>query len=62
VILPLTVLRRLDCVLAASGFAFDDTISKLGEAGLLFQVLERFKNVELHPGAEHGKFGLCSCA
>src|SRR5262245_58070560 len=118
VILPLTVLRRLDCVLAstkekvlkrqaelkgkglqdldaqlrrASGFAFyntsrydfeklladaphvtanlrnyiagfspnmrevlekfdfDNTISKLTEAGLLFQVLERFKNVDLHP-------------
>ena len=118
VILPLTVLRRLDCVLAATkqkvlgrqaelrgkklenldpqlrkiaGFAFyntsrydfdklladaphlaanlrnyiagfspnmrevlekfdfDNTISKLDEAGLLFQVLERFKNVELHP-------------
>ncbi|MFN7459481.1 MAG: N-6 DNA methylase [Gemmatimonas sp.] len=118
VILPLTVLRRLDCVLAdkkehvlakqaelrgkkldnldaqlrrASGFAFynpsrydvdkllgdaphlaanlrnyiagfsanmrelierfdfDNTISKLDEAGLLFQVLERFKSVDLHP-------------
>jgi type I restriction enzyme M protein len=118
VILPLTVLRRLDCVLAetkekvlarqaqlrdrglenvdqqlriASGFAFyntslydfdkligdapniaanlrnyiagfsqnmrevierfdfDNTISRLDEAGLLFQVLERFKNVDLHP-------------
>jgi type I restriction enzyme M protein len=118
IILPLTVLRRLDCVLAptkqkvlarqgelrgkglqdpaaqlrkASGFAFyntsrydfekllgdaphvaanlrnyiagfspnmreviekfdfDNTISKLDEAGLLFQVLERFKGVELHP-------------
>ena len=118
IILPLTVLRRLDCVLAdrketvlakqaelrgkkldnldaqlrkASGFAFyntsrydfdkllgdaphlaanlrnyiagfspnmrevierfdfDNTISKLDEAGLLFQVLERFKSVELHP-------------
>jgi type I restriction enzyme M protein len=118
VILPLTVLRRLDCVLAptkekvlkkqaelrdkklenldaqlrrASGFAFyntsrydfeklladaphlatnlrnyiagfsptmrevlekfdfDNTISKLNEGGLLFQVLERFKNVDLHP-------------
>jgi type I restriction enzyme M protein len=118
VILPLTVLRRLDCVLAdtkgnvlkrqaelkgkgledldaqlrlASGFAFyntsrydfeklladaphlaanlrnfiagfssnmrevlekfdfDNTISKLDESGLLFQVLERFKKVELHP-------------
>ncbi len=83
VILPLTVLRQLDCVLAptiakvvqtqgkfkgrledpsgqlreASGFAFynasrydfDNTISKLDEAGLLFQVLERFKNVDLHP-------------
>src|SRR2546425_1011316 len=118
VILPLTVLRRIDCVLAptktkvlakqaelrktkledlsgqlkrASGFAFyntsrydfekiladhqhvaanlrnyiagfsqnmrevlekfdfDNTINKLDEAGLLFQVLERFKNVNLHP-------------
>src|SRR5262245_21613229 len=118
VILPLTVLRRLDCVLAdtkesvlkrqaqlkgkgledldaqlrrASGFAFyntsrydfeklladaphlaanlrnyiagfspnmrevlekfdfDNTITKLDEAGLLFQCLERFKNVDLHP-------------
>ena len=120
VILPLTVLRRLDCVLAptkekvlarnaelkdrgledrrrqlerASGFAFyntshydfdrlladapqvaanlrnniagfsenmrevverfdfDNTISKLDEAGLLFQVLERFRKVDLHPDA-----------
>ena len=118
VILPLTVLRRLDCVLAdtkekvlkkqgelrnkklenldpqvrkASGFAFyntsrydfeklladaphlaanlrnyiagfsnnmrevlekfdfDNTISKLESAGLLFLVVERFKNVDLHP-------------
>ena len=118
VILPLTVLRRLDCVLAptkskvlakqaelkskglqdlhkqlraASGFAFyntskfdfdrlsddapdlannlrkyiagfsdnmrevvekfdfDNTISKLDEAGLLFKVLERFKSIDLHP-------------
>jgi type I restriction enzyme M protein len=30
-------------------FDFDKTISKLDEAGLLFQVLERFKNVDLHP-------------
>lgn len=30
-------------------FDFDNTISKLDEAGLLFQVLERFKRVELHP-------------
>lgn len=117
VILPLTVLRRLDCVLApkkqkvldaqakykgkienldpqlrrASGFAFyntsrydfeklvadaphlaanlrnyvagfspnmrevlekfdfDNTISKLDESGLLFQVVERFKEINLHP-------------
>ena len=118
VILPLTVLRRLDCVLAptredvlqrqaelkgrgledhhrqlciASGFAFyntsqydferlladapnvapnlrnyiagfsgnmrevlerfdfDNTISRLDESGLLFQVLERFGGVDLHP-------------
>jgi type I restriction enzyme M protein len=75
VILPLTVLRGLDCVLAPTkdkvlradapqlaanlrnyiaGFSqnmrevlersdFDNTISKLNEAGLLFKVLERFK-------------------
>jgi type I restriction enzyme M protein len=117
VILPLTVLRRIDCVLAptrdrvreanrklegkldnldgqlrkASGYAFyntsqydfdrllsdapnlapnlrkyiscfsenmkevldrlgfDNTITKLAEAGLLFKVMERFKNVDLHP-------------
>jgi type I restriction enzyme M protein len=117
VILPLTVLRRLDCVLAknkdkvlakqaalagkldnlepqlrrASGYAFyntsrydfdklladaphlkanlknyiagfslnmrevvekfdfDNTINKLDEAGLLFQVMERFKRIDLHP-------------
>ena len=30
-------------------FDFDNTISKLEEAGLLFQVLERFKTVDLHP-------------
>jgi type I restriction enzyme M protein len=30
-------------------FDFDNTISKLHEAGLLFKVLERFKNVDLHP-------------
>ena len=30
-------------------FDFDNTISKLDESGLLFQVLEKFGNVELHP-------------
>jgi type I restriction enzyme M protein len=30
-------------------FDFDNTISKLDEARLLFQVLERFKKVDLHP-------------
>src|SRR5213594_3509551 len=30
-------------------FDFDNTIKRLAEAGLLFQVLERFKNVDLHP-------------
>ena len=30
-------------------FDFDNTISKLDEAGLLFQTLERFGNVDLHP-------------
>jgi type I restriction enzyme M protein len=30
-------------------FDFDNTISKLEEAGLLFKVLERFKDIDLHP-------------
>ena len=30
-------------------FDFDNTISKLAEAGLLFQVLERFRKLDLHP-------------
>lgn len=30
-------------------FDFDNTISRLDEAGLLFRVLARFKNVDLHP-------------
>ncbi|NJD17833.1 MAG: SAM-dependent DNA methyltransferase, partial [Gemmatimonadetes bacterium] len=30
-------------------FDFDGTIAKLDEAGVLFLVLERFKNVDLHP-------------
>lgn len=30
-------------------FDFDNTSSKPDEAGLLFHVLERFKNVDLHP-------------
>ena len=30
-------------------FDFDNTISKLDEAGLLFQVMERFRVVDLHP-------------
>ena len=30
-------------------FAFDNTISRLEESGLLFQVLERFGGVNLHP-------------
>jgi len=30
-------------------FDFDNTITKLDEARLLFKVLERFKNVDLHP-------------
>jgi len=30
-------------------FDFDNTIAKLDEAGLLFQVVERFKDVDLHP-------------
>src|SRR4026209_2592366 len=31
-------------------FDFDNTITKLNEAGLLFKVLERFKAVDRHPG------------
>jgi type I restriction enzyme M protein len=30
-------------------FDFDNTITKLDDAALLFQVVERFKNAELHP-------------
>ena len=30
-------------------FDFDNTITKLDDAGLLFLVLERFKNIDLHP-------------
>lgn len=30
-------------------FDFDNTIAKLDESGLLFKVVERFKNVDLHP-------------
>ena len=30
-------------------FDFDDTLSKLDEAGLIFPVIERFKNIDLHP-------------
>lgn len=30
-------------------FDFDNTISKLDEVGLLFQVMERFQNINLHP-------------
>ena len=30
-------------------FGFDNTIAKLDDAGLLFKVVERFKNVNLHP-------------
>jgi type I restriction enzyme M protein len=32
-------------------FDFNNTITKLDEAGLLFLVLERFKNINLHPDA-----------
>ena len=30
-------------------FDFDNTITKLEDSGLLFQVVERFKNLDLHP-------------
>src|SRR4051794_4844270 len=30
-------------------FDFDNTIAKLDDAGLLYLVLERFKNIDLHP-------------
>ncbi len=32
-------------------FDFANTLTKLDEAGLLFQVMERFKKVDLHPNA-----------
>ena len=32
-------------------FDFDNTIKKLDEANLLYQVMERFKNIDLHPDA-----------
>jgi type I restriction enzyme M protein len=30
-------------------FGFENTIKELDEAGLLYQVMERFKNIDLHP-------------
>ncbi len=32
-------------------FDFDNTLTKLDDSGLLFKVMERFKNVDLHPDA-----------
>ena len=32
-------------------FEFDKTITKLDKAGLLFLVMERFNNIDLHPDA-----------
>src|SRR3990172_439277 len=58
IILPLTVLRRIDCVLEPTKqdvlevnekFDFDNTITKLDESGLLFLVLEKFRKIDLHP-------------
>ncbi len=72
VILPLTVLRRLDCALGSGSLAklqegqddFDsaandvvecfelrDQIPRLRQAGLLNPLIERFSQVDLHPGA-----------
>ena len=60
VILPLTVLRRLDCAGFSPNmrevlekFDFDNTIAKLDESGLLFQVVQRFADPRgnLHPEA-----------
>ncbi len=40
-------------------FDFDNTITKLDEANLLFQVMERFKNIDLHPGSvDNSEMGL----
>ena len=36
-------------------FDFDNTLSKVDEAGLLFQVMERFKGVDLHPTPGPGR-------
>ena len=47
-------------------FDFPNTIAKLDEAGLLFLVMERFKNVDLHPDRvsnhEMGTSSRNSCA
>ena len=40
-------------------FAFENSISKLDESGLLFPALESFGNVDLHPASiDKGQVGL----
>ena len=40
-------------------FDFDNTIKKLDEANLLYQVMERFKNIDLHPDSvDNSEMGL----
>ena len=49
VILPFTVLRRLDCVLAPTKAAVLAEHRDKEQAGLLYLVVEKFAHIELHP-------------
>ena len=49
VILPFTVLRRLDCVLAQTKAAVLAEHRDKAQAGLLYLVVEKFAHIELHP-------------
>ena len=51
VILPFTVLRRLDCVLESTKVAVLKEREVREKAGLLYLVTEKFANVDLHPAA-----------
>jgi type I restriction-modification system DNA methylase subunit len=51
VILPFTVLRRLDCVLESTKPAVLAEKEKREKAGLLYLVTEKFTTIDLHPEA-----------
>ena len=51
VILPFTVLRRLDCVLAPTKAAVLAEHRDKEQAGLLYLVVEKFAHIELPPQA-----------